>query len=122
MNVKNKYKDYKRRCKNKGMEFSISLWKFEFYINRPCYICKKEFSNGLDRIDNNIGYTEKNVYPCCFDCNRMKSNKTVFEFKEYLARLNKDHVLLSGFNKLNNYDLYEKKRKALHKFIISNNK
>jgi|688.fasta_scaffold265711_5 hypothetical protein len=120
MKIKNKYKEYKRRCRNKGLDFSISLWKFEFYTQRPCYICKKEKAGGLDRVDNNLGYIEKNIYPCCFDCNRMKSNKSVIEFKEYLSRLNKDHPLLSGFNKLNNYDLYEKKRKSLHKIIIDN--
>lgn len=120
MNIKNKYNQYKRRCKNKGLDFSISLWKFEFYIGLPCYICKKESAGGLDRINNNIGYIEKNIHPCCFDCNRMKSNKSVDEFKKYLSRLNKDHPLLTGFNKLNNCDLYEKKRASLQKFILTN--
>lgn len=116
--MKLKYKAYKKRCKDKGMDFKLSFWKFCFYINKNCYICGKEKCGGLDRIDNTVGYTEKNVSPCCFDCNRLKSNKSVDEFKEYLSRLNPNHSLLISFNKINNYDLYEKKRKSVYSFII----
>ena len=119
MEFEKKYRQYKRRCKEKGMQFKLSLWKFSFYIQKNCYICNKKKCGGLDRIDNNIGYTEKNVSPCCFDCNRLKANKTVDEFKQYLARLNPNHPLLTGFNKINNYNAYEKKRKHLHKIIMS---
>jgi hypothetical protein len=42
MNIKSKYLSYKKRCKNKGMDFRLSLWKFEYYINKPCFICKKD--------------------------------------------------------------------------------
>lgn len=118
MNIKSKYLSYKKRCKNKGMDFRLSLWKFEYYINKPCFICKKDNAGGLDRIDNTIGYTERNVAPCCFDCNRMKSNKTKEQFMEYLYRLNPNHFLLTEFNKLKDTHLFNKKIKSLERFMV----
>ena len=118
MNIKLKYLSYKKRCKSKGMDFRLSLWKFEYYISKPCFICKKANAGGLDRLDNTIGYTERNVAPCCFDCNRMKSNKTKEQFMEYLARLNPDHSLLSTFNKLKDTSAFNKKMKSLERLMV----
>ena len=117
METESKYKVYKNRCKKKGMEFRLSLWKFEYYVSKPCYICKKPEAGGLDRIQNEIGYTERNVAPCCFDCNRMKSNKTKEEFMEYLSRLNPNHELLVGFSKLKNQDAFNKKLRSSERLM-----
>lgn len=38
--------------------------------------------NGIDRLDNSIGYTETNSVPCCWDCNRAKHNDKKEEFLE----------------------------------------
>jgi hypothetical protein len=91
------------------MDFSINYGEFQLLIVRPCYICKKDNASGLDRIDNNLGYSSLNVYPCCFDCNRMKSNKTTTNFIEYLTHLNPNHELLFKFNRLKDTDNYNKK-------------
>lgn len=101
------------------MEFRLSLWKFEYFTSRPCFICKKSNAGGLDRLDNTIGYTERNVAPCCFDCNRMKSNKTKEDFMEYLHRLNPNHSLLTNFNKLKDTPLFNKKIRSLERLIVS---
>lgn len=117
MNYRNKYVIYKKRIKSKGLEFKLSLWKFSFYIERNCYICNKPNAGGLDRIRNDIGYTDKNVAPCCFDCNRMKSNKTPEEFMEYLKRLNPNHSLFNNFNKIKDNDSYNRKSKSLQRLM-----
>jgi hypothetical protein len=44
-------------------------------------------SNGLDRIDSSIGHVLENVVPCCFDCNIMKSNRTVDEFLAHIKKI-----------------------------------
>jgi hypothetical protein len=43
----------------------------------PCVYCKSvNFTrpNGIDRVDNTLGYELGNVIPCCSVCNRAKSN------------------------------------------------
>lgn len=117
MEVETKYKIYKKRCKAKGMDFRLSRWKFQFHISRDCYICNKPNAGGLDRIKNDIGYTDRNVAPCCFDCNRMKSNKTIEEFIDYLSRLNPNHKLLVNFSKLKDYDSYNKKIRSSERLM-----
>ena len=44
-------------------------------------------SNGLDRVDNNKGYTIDNVVPCCKRCNYAKNNQTPREFKEWVKKV-----------------------------------
>lgn len=119
VNILTKFKQYKKRCEKKGLKFTLKLRQFEYEIQKPCYICKTPNSNGLDRVNNLEGYTTDNIYPCCFDCNRMKSNKTTIEFTNYLSKLNPNHELLKGFNKINNYQQYNKKINKIQKFIAT---
>ena len=37
--------------------------------------------HGLDRINNNKGYTKSNVVPCCYQCNRIRSN--IYTHKDF---------------------------------------
>lgn len=43
--------------------------------------------NGLDRIDSTKGHIEGNVVPCCWDCNRMKSDMSRDEFIAHIKRM-----------------------------------
>ncbi len=43
--------------------------------------------NGIDRIDNNIGYTINNVVPCCADCNYFKKTRPYDEFLDLIKRI-----------------------------------
>ena len=43
--------------------------------------------NGLDRIDNAIGYEPGNVCACCYICNRMKHTLSVEEFRTAVAEI-----------------------------------
>lgn len=46
-----------------------------------CYYCKRSDKDmGVDRVDNNQGYTEENCVSCCAMCNRMKSDWDVSMF------------------------------------------
>ena len=42
--------------------------------------CIGYLHNGIDRIDNNIGYESKNVVSCCKICNYAKSNMNYKDF------------------------------------------
>ena len=52
---------------------SISFETYALFLALPCFYCGEE-STGLDRVENNKGYTNANVVPCCKECNRLKSN------------------------------------------------
>ena len=43
--------------------------------------------NGLDRVDNEKGYTIDNVVPCCKHCNYAKRNRSVEEFIDWIAQV-----------------------------------
>ncbi len=49
------------------------------------------FANGIDRLDNSLGYVDNNCVPCCFPCNRAKRDMTLEEWYRYLDRLTKHH-------------------------------
>ena len=55
--------------------------------SKPHRKCETFLYNGLDRVDNNIGYTESNVVPCCYICNKMKGELPVEDFLEHLNKI-----------------------------------
>nr|QZX43171.2 divergent HNH endonuclease [Mimivirus sp.] len=71
------YSDYTRRAKRKKLKFDLSLEDFNKSRNEnPCYICgrysNENHKNGIDRVDNNQGYSLNNCKSCCGDCNYLK--------------------------------------------------
>ena len=56
----------------------MSQDEFDALKQEPCYLCGKTSSlqhlNGVDRLDNNKGYTMDNIKACCFGCNHLKRN------------------------------------------------
>lgn len=49
------------------------------------------YVNGIDRIDNNSGYTIDNCVPCCPDCNQMKSNRQLDDFLNRIEMIYSRH-------------------------------
>ena len=87
-----RYSDYKRRAEKKlQKEFNLTSMEFLEIISNNCYICGKvpnnEHSNGIDRIDNEKGYTLDNTSPCCGECNYMKKNYDLEEFFEKMKKI-----------------------------------
>ena len=68
--------NYKLRATKKNLSFELSKEEFNYICKSSCTYCKRKASdihkNGVDRIDNNIGYTIINSASCCSDCNYMK--------------------------------------------------
>lgn len=101
---------YKYRAKNKGLIWKISFKDFVFLTSQNCYFCgslpvnivastkQHRFNgnyvyNGLDRLDNNLGYTIENVVPCCFTCNRAKNSMSIDDFFAWIHKILKHNLL-----------------------------
>ena len=83
------FRSYKIGSKHRCLEFSISKEDFGKLTQQNCFYCGAEPSttrtvanstyiyNGIDRVDNSIGYVLNNCVPCCSKCNRIKRAVTV---------------------------------------------
>lgn len=49
-------------------------------------------SNGIDRQDNELGYSRKNCVSCCEQCNKSKRCMTPEEFKQWVTRVYRHYV------------------------------
>uniref|UniRef100_A0A6M3J8K4 Putative HNH endonuclease n=1 Tax=viral metagenome TaxID=1070528 RepID=A0A6M3J8K4_9ZZZZ len=86
------YSKYKNRAFERGLLFELSKEKFRKLTQQSCFYCgttpqqivKVKGShfiyNGIDRLDNTIGYLESNVVSCCGLCNKMKMNLNRTDF------------------------------------------
>lgn len=81
-----KYSQYKYRAETKGIPFRLTKKSFKRVINKKCYYCGTQKAGGIDRYINERGYYHGNIVPCCWTCNRAKSNMSPLDFEEYLER------------------------------------
>lgn len=80
------YRSYKKQTKhNRRMVFELTQEEFENLRNNNCYLCGRctddDHCNGIDRKDNDIGYTVANSKSCCADCNVLKK---IFDYNEFV--------------------------------------
>lgn len=54
---------------------------------KPCYLCGTAPALGIDREDANGNYSEGNCQPCCSQCNYMKKDLTLTEFKAHIGHI-----------------------------------
>ena len=103
-------KNYTDKAELRGIPFNLCLSEFRFLIEQECHYCGAPptqrmevryppkpwyipfLYNGIDRRDNNIGYTLENCLPCCGTCNMMKRDMGYQEFLEHIAKI---HACLS---------------------------
>lgn len=94
---------YKRNASKRGLIFMLNKDQFVDLIVKDCCYCgcspqqasrywgkdksPKFIYNGVDRVDNNLGYTLDNCVACCNTCNKAKSDKSLEEFKDWICNL-----------------------------------
>lgn len=102
-----------RACKRAARERSYE-WRltdeqvFTLFV-QPCHYCGAIASNhsqhpdangsfrynGIDRVDNSLGYTPENCVACCKHCNVAKRSMSVLEFRMWIAQCYA-HMKLGG--------------------------
>ncbi len=89
-----KYNSYRNGAFDRDISWSLSFDDFAALIFRNCHYCgsppetiytvKDERGHvahsGVDRVDNNVGYTVDNCVPCCRFCNIAKGTYDVHTF------------------------------------------
>jgi hypothetical protein len=98
------YAHYKKGAITRSITFLISLEEFKNIIAKNCYYCGSEPKlsgtskrynkthiqvkhNGVDRVDNSMGYTLDNCVPCCNFCNHMKRDYSKVDFLSHIKKI-----------------------------------
>jgi hypothetical protein len=83
-------RSYRNHAKAKGIPFELSDDDFKTFYFRDCHYCGGKIERvGIDRVDNEIGYTKDNTVPCCELCNRMKSVMDVDVFLKQCEKVSR---------------------------------
>jgi len=99
--VNNILLDYKRSARIRGHTFELTREETLHLMRQPCLYCNAPPGNkrkgrgkhqetdtvvyqGVDRIDNDLGYSIANCTPCCFSCNKKKK---AMKFDTWIARI-----------------------------------
>jgi hypothetical protein len=100
------FSTYKSGAKRRNLPFTLSQTFFRNITKQNCYYCGSKPSNkykgsrtygyyiynGLDRLNNNKGYVEKNCVPCCCICNRKKQAMSKTKFLNWIKRVYKHSI------------------------------
>lgn len=95
------YGTYRNSARLRGLCWELSPEDFRWLTSQPCHYCGASpfqvcgdnglngqyVYNGLDRMNNDEGYTIENVVPCCGPCNRMKGTMSRMEFLELVKKI-----------------------------------
>ncbi len=76
--LSNRFYQSSNVTKKRGWAWDLTREQYEQIVSRPCHYCRMPIENaagcGLDRLDNQHGYTTKNVVSCCKWCNFARRN------------------------------------------------
>lgn len=100
------YAKYKSQAIRRDINFTLDFKEFILITESNCNYCGQPPSaflgksrydslhgfykyNGIDRVDNEIGYEIGNCKPCCWNCNRMKGSLSREEFLFLVGKIYK---------------------------------
>jgi len=94
-----KVSQYIFNAKRKKVPLSLSRTELADLMKQPCHYCGQVpsdlakrrshsvFCNGIDRVDNALGYTKDNSVSCCSACNMAKRVMSKAEFLSWVTRV-----------------------------------
>lgn len=93
-------RNYRRHAARRGLVWELSEAEFAALLLAVCHYCGAPPTNhyrgkadanivysGLDRADNDAGYTVTNTVSCCAACNLFKRNWTVAAFLAHVEKI-----------------------------------
>jgi len=89
-NILTHYNEYLRSAMKKNLQFNLDADQFEVLVNSHCHYCDEYDETrvvGIDRVNSERGYIIDNVVPCCFNCNRMKSDLARDDFLNHICKI-----------------------------------
>ena len=104
------YQSYRNAAKKRGLVFYLCIDEFVSIVSQDCFYCGRSphtknsvyncktkkvdtcVRNGIDRLDNEVGYKIDNCVPCCITCNRMKMNNTLEDFFVQVSKIFNLHI------------------------------
>ena len=76
-------KSYKSNAARSNRVWNLEDDQAKELLRRHCLYCghfREGFLNGIDRLENDVGYEEPNCVPACSTCNMLKGDLDVFDF------------------------------------------
>ncbi len=103
-NLNKLYATYVSSAKKRKIKFDLTKKEFKDLTKQNCKYCGTEpltaktssrsygeyiynGIDGIDRVDNNIGYTLDNCVACCKMCNYMKHSSSVGDFSSHVRKI-----------------------------------
>lgn len=97
---------YRQGADRRGIAFDLTEKEFEALVQGDCFYCGQKparryrpsryitfyLSNGIDRVDNTVGYEVSNCVSCCKICNQFKSDLTQSQMFEFVKRIYEKHL------------------------------
>lgn len=99
---RNLFGSYQRQARRRRLEWAITWEDFIQLTTTNCHYCgdvpaqqhlgNRKLNgpctyNGLDRVNNEIGYTRLNVVACCGVCNHMKRTSSASDFLAHVRKI-----------------------------------
>jgi 5-methylcytosine-specific restriction endonuclease McrA len=92
---------YQYQANKRGRDWNLTDEQFFSIVSQDCHYCGEGpsevshraaigfnfLANGIDRVDNSLGYTPENVVPCCPNCNWTKRKMTVSDFLSHCRKV-----------------------------------
>ncbi len=112
--VRQRINHYKANARSRGLKYDLSDDFAERLMRSRCHYCGAvpsmksrrsaargadvpQLFNGIDRVDNALGYVVENVVPCCPTCNHMKSDRNHAEWIRHMRKILKHVTRLVEF-------------------------
>lgn len=86
-------------AQKRNYEWRLTMEQFSLVTKEDCFYCGSPpkvtsvtrddsgyLYNGIDRVDNSIGYIAENIVPCCKFCNIAKNNNSIGDFRDWVIR------------------------------------